>query len=59
MGYNLFSLKNTLKQNHVMYKGLNVTFKDADDYVFEIQFHTQQSYEIKKVCTDYMKNIGC
>ncbi|MFV0382333.1 MAG: phage minor capsid protein [Breznakia sp.] len=46
-GYNLTRLKNTLGDENAMYRGVNALVKTKDDYIFELQFHTQESIKIK------------
>lgn len=45
-GYKLVRVKNTFKPN-APYKGINVILQDVDGYNFELQFHTQQSFDLK------------
>lgn len=45
-GYKLVKVKNTFKK-HEEYKGINCTLEDANGYQFELQFHTQQSFDLK------------
>lgn len=45
-GYNLIRVKNTFKDD-VVYKGINTLIK-KDDLVFELQFHTEKSIEVKE-----------
>ncbi|WII95981.1 minor capsid protein [Moraxella haemolytica] len=44
-GYNVVRVKNTWKQG-AMYKGIN-TFVEKDGVVFELQYHTQDSFALK------------
>lgn len=45
-GYIIIRVKNTFKDN-VVYKGINTLVKKGDD-VFELQFHTPKSIELKE-----------
>ena len=42
------SVKNTLKDESAVYRGINTQVKTPDRYTFEIQFHTPQSLAIKQ-----------
>lgn len=46
-GYNVVRIKNSFKDNQV-YKGLNTLIKDKDGNIFELQFHTPMSIDIKE-----------
>ncbi|MDU5129713.1 phage minor capsid protein [Atopobium minutum] len=48
MGYTFTRVKNTLKDESAVYRGVNTQVKTPDGYTFEIQFHTPQSLEIKE-----------
>ena len=41
-------VKNTLKDESAVYRGVNTQVKTPDGYTFEIQFHTPQSLAIKE-----------
>jgi len=45
-GYKCLRVKNTLKDTGVMYRGIN-TIYEKDGYKFELQFHTQESFDYK------------
>lgn len=47
-GYNLIEVTNTFNVSGP-YKGINTLVKDSAGYVFEFQFHTPQSLEIKEI----------
>lgn len=47
-GYNLIEVTNTFDKN-VAYKGINTLVKDKDGYIFELQFHTPKSLEVKEI----------
>lgn len=46
-GYKTFKVKNTFKEGAV-YKGINTNLKTPEGYVFEIQYHTTESFEVKQ-----------
>lgn len=46
MGYNIYRIKNTF-QDGESYKGLNTNVKDSQGNIFELQFHTQKSFDLK------------
>lgn len=46
MGYNIYRVKNTFHDG-APYKGLNTNVKDSQGNIFELQFHTQKSFDIK------------
>lgn len=48
-GYNFYRIKNSLKRKGVMYRGVNTVVKMPDGYLFELQFHTSDSLEIKEI----------
>lgn len=45
-GYNIYRVKNTFQDGN-SYKGLNTNVKDSQGNIFELQFHTEKSLEIK------------
>ena len=45
-GYDIVRLKNTFVDK-APYKGINALFKDSDGNVFELQFHTPASFDVK------------
>lgn len=46
MGYNIYRIKNTFQYGE-SYKGLNTNVKDSQGNIFELQFHTQKSFDLK------------
>lgn len=46
LGYSVYKLKN--KWGNEYYQGINVSFKDDCDFIFEVQFHTPNGYAIKE-----------
>ena len=48
LGYKFVRVKNTLKDESAVYRGVNTQVKTPDGYTFEIQFHTPQSLAIKE-----------
>lgn len=48
-GYKLVRVKNTLANPNAAYRGINCVLEDANGYKFELQFHTQQSLDIKEI----------
>ena len=48
-GYTLIEVTNTFTETNVSYKGINTLVKNKDGYVFELQFHTPKSFEVKKI----------
>ena len=46
LGYNIYRIKNTF-QDGESYKGLNTNVKDSQGNIFELQFHTQKSFDLK------------
>lgn len=48
-GYSMAEVSNTLKIKDAQYRGINTLVRTPDGYVFELQFHTPQSVEIKEV----------
>lgn len=46
LGYNVDKFKNKWGDEH--YQGINVSFKDDGDFIFEVQFHTPNGYAIKE-----------
>lgn len=46
LGYNIYRVKNTFHYGE-SYKGLNTNVKDSQGNIFELQFHTQKSFDIK------------
>lgn len=48
-GYEVMRVKNTLAKEDAEYRGINMVVKAKDGGMFELQFHTQKSLEIKEV----------
>lgn len=48
-GYTFVEIANTLKVKTSAYRGINTLMKTKDGYVFEFQFHTPQSLEVKEI----------
>lgn len=48
-GYTFVEIANTLKVETSAYRGINTLMKTKDGYVFEFQFHTPQSLEVKEI----------
>lgn len=46
-GYEVMRVKNTLKDKNAIYRGVNTLVKNKRGYIFELQFHTAQSLEVK------------
>ena len=47
-GYEIVKVKNTLKNPTAEYRGVNTNLKDPDGSIFELQFHTQKSLDVKE-----------
>lgn len=47
-GYNIIEINNTFSIPNTTYKGINTLVKNPDGYIFELQFHTYQSLQIKE-----------
>lgn len=47
-GYKMVEVTNTFV-NYTSYRGINTLVKSPDGYVFELQFHTAESMEIKEI----------
>lgn len=45
-GYNTFRVKNTWSEGS-SYNGINTLIKDPNGQVFEVQYHTKESFELK------------
>lgn len=54
-GYSVERVSNTWKNDG--YKGINTNLTTPDGYWFEIQFHTQDSFETKEFKTHYLYEI--
>ena len=50
-GYEMLTCKNTLKLTGVEYRGVNCMMRGKDGSIWELQFHTAQSYEVKEFGT--------
>lgn len=48
-GYTLIEVTNTFPNIDSTYRGINTLVENKNGYVFELQFHTPQSLEIKNV----------
>ncbi|MGP1376827.1 MAG: hypothetical protein ACTTKS_04595 [Bulleidia sp.] len=42
-------MTNTFTKANTSYKGINTLIESKDGYVFELQFHTPQSLEVKEM----------
>jgi hypothetical protein len=51
-GYELTKIKDTWAEAGVPYKGVNLTFRDTDGLLFEVQIHTNESFAIKSANHD-------
>ena len=47
--YNIVEVTNTLGDINASYRGINCLVSDKDGYIFELQFHTEESLNIKEV----------
>lgn len=47
-GYGVMRVKNTLKDVDAPYRGVNTLVKNKNGYIFELQFHTPQSVDVKE-----------
>lgn len=47
-GYNIIEINNTFSILNTAYKGINTLVKNPNGYIFELQFHTYQSLQIKE-----------
>lgn len=47
--YNIVEVTNTLGDINASYRGINCLVSDKDGYVFELQFHTEESLNIKEI----------
>lgn len=48
-GNDVISVSNTLKDVNTQYRGVNTSLKRKDDSMWELQFHTPKSLEIKEI----------
>jgi hypothetical protein len=46
-GYQTIKIKNTFQEGQI-YKGINTNVKSADGSIFEIQYHTSESFNVKQ-----------
>ena len=46
-GYKIVKTKNTFKDADATYRGVNSNYMDSNGVVFELQFHTKESFELK------------
>lgn len=47
-GYNIIENNKAFPILNATYKGINTLVKNSDGYIFELQFHTYQSLQIKE-----------
>ena len=47
-GYDIGAVKNTLQFENVPYRGVNTRASTPDGYIFELQFHTPESLDVKE-----------
>ena len=47
-GYNIIEINNTFSISNTAYKGINTLVRNPNGYIFELQFHTYQSLQIKE-----------
>ena len=47
-GYNIVRVKNTLSDSTAPYRGLNAIVENSAGFKFEVQFHTEQSFDTKQ-----------
>lgn len=48
-GYNMVEVTNTFPNLDAPYRGINTLVQTKDGYVFELQFHTPQSLDVKEI----------
>lgn len=48
-GYQIVGLRNTMHIDDAPYKGINAMVQNPKGYVFELQFHTPESLDIKRI----------
>lgn len=48
-GYEIVKVKNTLADPNASYRGINTNLRDKDGSIWELQFHTEKSLEIKEI----------
>ncbi len=46
-GYSVYSFKNFWAKDNIDYQGINTNLKTPDGVIFELQFHTKESYDTK------------
>lgn len=46
-GFEVEKVKNTWVQENAVYRGVNVVLTDPEGQTFELQFHTQESFDLK------------
>ena len=56
-GITLTKFKNFWADDSRDYQGINANFKDAEGTIFELQFHTPESYDTKENKTHYLYEI--
>lgn len=47
-GYKVIKLKNTWNDEDVAYKGINIALENSKHQKFELQFHTEESFNLKE-----------
>lgn len=47
-GYEVVKVKNTFKVSDAPYKGINNNYRTPDGVIFELQFHTEESFYMKE-----------
>ncbi len=47
LGYKTIKIKNSFQEGQV-YKGINTQVKTPDGYIFELQYHTPESFDVKQ-----------
>lgn len=55
MGYNVIEVKNYWLDKHNPYNGVNTTVRAANGQLFEVQYHTKESYQVKDTMHDAYK----
>jgi hypothetical protein len=48
-GYTMVEVVNTMWDEGAPYRGINTLVRTPDGYIFELQFHTPESIEIKEI----------
>ena len=47
-GYEMIACKNTMQYTELTYRGVNCTIRSPNKSTWELQFHTEQSYQVKE-----------